>query len=70
MPLNLTELEASVNEDDSVTSSAETYITALLDEIAANSGNQAAVDAIVAKHRAVTARLAAAIANTSTPPVN
>jgi hypothetical protein len=62
MPLDLSQLESELGRDESVTSSAETLITSLLDEVAANSGNQAAVNAIVERYRAATDRLAAAVA--------
>ena len=69
-PLNLAELEAEVTRDDSVTSGAETVISTLINEIAAANaqatGNQAAVDAVLARYRPITDRLAAAIA--AVPP--
>lgn len=65
--LDLTGLTAEANRNDSVDDSAKTVITRLLDDVAqANaqaSGNQAAVDAVVAQWRASTDGLAAAIAN-------
>lgn len=62
--LNLTELEAELTRNESVDSSAAAAITALLNEIAAGAGNQAAIDATVARWRASTDKLAAAVAAT------
>lgn len=66
MRLDLSALEAELARDESVTSSAVTLINNLLDEIAANAGNQDAINEIVDRTRTATDALAAAVA-ASTP---
>jgi hypothetical protein len=61
--LNLEALLAELDANESVDNSAVVAITRLLDEIAQNSGNQAAIDGVVARWRDSTARVAAAVAN-------
>ena len=60
--LNLDDLTAELARNESVDDSAVIAITKLLDEIAANSGNQAKIDEVVAKWRASTDKVAAAVA--------
>jgi len=67
--LDLTALEAAVTEDESVDSGAAKLLKTLFDEVEANKGNPAAIQAIVDRVRASTGALSAAVAaNTPSAP--
>jgi len=72
MPLDLTALEAEVARDETVNGSAATLLKTLFDEVEANKGNPAAIQAIVDRVRTQSDALAAAVvANTpGAPPVD
>jgi len=62
MALNLATLTTEISENTSAVGSAVTLIEAIAAELAQNSGNQAAVDALAAQLSDVTDSLAAAVA--------
>lgn len=65
MALDLSRLQAEIERDASVNASAETLIRNLADEIERSKGNEAALDALVARLRDNSNALAAAVsANT------
>jgi methyl-accepting chemotaxis protein len=70
--LDLTALRAEITENSDAVASAVVLISALVDEIRANAGNQAAINEIANQLDAQTAALAAAVAaNTpAEPPVD
>ena len=62
-PLDLSALEASVAEIETVDASAAAVITALLADVEAHKNDPVAIQALVDRARAATAGLAAAVAN-------
>lgn len=68
MPLDLAALEAELARNESVDDSAAALITQLMNEVEANKGNPAAIQAVVDRVRAANDKLSAAVAAGTTAP--
>ncbi len=68
MALDLAGLQAALAEDDSVNHSAITLITQLLADVESHAGDEEAVRDVIARYRAQTAELAAAVATVPPAP--